>query len=416
VRVLQNSYHEQIPYYTLSRVMLEEIIHKETIIKENEKLHEIEIKKFKGIIHQKEEEICELKEKLNQTILVEKYKKAIQERDEIEILYKEVVNQNTCLKKTQKDLEANIEEMKKDKENFIEEIKYLTNKLTECQDDHETTKQSLNHQVALNMEECERIKKYKKLIDTTIIKMSDFKQQITNLKHFNNQLFLQNKKLNVRAAAGFVNLTPRPDYAKLLQRNSLIEIEIEKKPTIQIFKELLDVASGKQDSLVEKREDDIDENKIKKSKKKIAKRFVSEDVHTSNLKPTQEINLQEKKIIQNLTVLKRVRSLSARQRQDVNFIGVLKKTDSSNNLILNLPVKILNLETGPDLDILSASRLARKSSVLEVKSLKQNQLFEDEITKDSSFNQHNLWNEVFEESLYSANKMMNKLVAAKKEL
>jgi len=43
LRVLQNSHHEQIPYYTLSRVMLEEIIHKETIIKEKEKLYEKEI-------------------------------------------------------------------------------------------------------------------------------------------------------------------------------------------------------------------------------------------------------------------------------------------------------------------------------------------------------------------------------------
>jgi len=410
LRVLQNSYHEQIPYYTLSRVMLEELIQKETLLKDKEKQHGKEIEKFKRVIHQKEGEICELNGKLNQTILAEKYNKALQERDEMEILYKEVDSQNTGLKKIQKDLEANIEEVKKDKENLIEEIKYMTNKITEIQDDHETTKQSLDHQVTLNVEGCERIKKYKKLIDTTIIKMSDFKQQITNLQHFNNQLFLQNKKLNVRAAAGFVNLTPRPDYVKLFNGNSLIEID--KKPTMEIFRELLDIVADKKVPLVEKQEDDIDENKIKKSKKKLAKRFISDDVHTNNPKS----NLPENKMIQKLMVLKRVRSLSARQRQDVNFIGVLKETDSSNNLIRNLPVKISNLDTGPDLDILSASRLARKSSVLEVKPLKQDQIFEDQITKDSSLNQQNLWNEVFEDSLNSANKMMNKLVAAKKDL
>lgn len=43
VRVLQNSYHEQIPYYTLSRVMLEELIEKEAKIKVKEKQHHKEI-------------------------------------------------------------------------------------------------------------------------------------------------------------------------------------------------------------------------------------------------------------------------------------------------------------------------------------------------------------------------------------
>lgn len=41
---------------------------------------------FKGIIQQKEKEILELNEKLDQTILLERYQKALQERDAFEAL------------------------------------------------------------------------------------------------------------------------------------------------------------------------------------------------------------------------------------------------------------------------------------------------------------------------------------------
>jgi len=44
VKVLQNSFHEKIPYYTLSRVLLEELLKRKGKIQEIETQHEKEIK------------------------------------------------------------------------------------------------------------------------------------------------------------------------------------------------------------------------------------------------------------------------------------------------------------------------------------------------------------------------------------
>lgn len=46
VKVLQNSFHEKIPYYTLSRVLLEELVKKNVKIQEKENQHEKDIASF----------------------------------------------------------------------------------------------------------------------------------------------------------------------------------------------------------------------------------------------------------------------------------------------------------------------------------------------------------------------------------
>lgn len=267
------------------------------------------------------------------------------------------------LKQDKKGLEKTIDELKKEKENFIEEIKFLTNKVTECQEEHESTKQNLNHQTLLNLEECERIRKYKKLIDTTIIKMADFKQQITNLKHCNNELFLQNKKLNVRAAAGFVNLTPRPDYSKM-------KINIEKKSTVQMVEELLLQIASDEGSASEKKKN---RKSPKKSKEPESKKSI-EEIPANENKP----------IIKQLVILKRSRSLSARPRRDIDdFVQLESRKDN--------------------LDILRASKTIGNSSFLPLKN----------DTNAGSLNQ-SLCNDIYEDNLNLANKMLNKLIAGKK--
>lgn len=270
------------------------------------------------------------------------------------------------LKEEKKELENAINDLKREKENFIEEIKFLANKVAECQEEHESTKQNLNHQTLLNLEECERIRKYKRLIDTTIIKMADFKQQITNLKHCNNELFLQNKKLNVRAAAGFVNLTPRPDYSKIVHQ---VGFNIDKKSTVQIFDELRRQIASTSDEGSEK-------NKNKKSLKKLKE---------SEAKKLVEQSLP---ILKQLVILKRSRSLSARPRRD----------DSLNNS----PLKVSKREE--NLDILRASKTIGNSSFLPLPQKNDN---------TGSLNQ-SLCNDIYEDNLNLANKMLSRLITAKK--
>lgn len=81
-----------------------------------------------------------------------------------------------------------------DKDNLQLEIEKYLKKISELQ-------QSLNP-----------IKDFK---DKTALKLGIVKKQILDLRKENEKLSNANRELNIRAACGFENLTPRPEYQKL---------------------------------------------------------------------------------------------------------------------------------------------------------------------------------------------------------
>jgi hypothetical protein len=70
-----------------------------------------------------------------------------------------------------------------------------------------------------------RMVEFKDTMDKILIKLSLIRNEILELRKKNEELMLENDRLSVRAAVGFENLTPRPDY-KRLQGECEIDLEI----------------------------------------------------------------------------------------------------------------------------------------------------------------------------------------------
>jgi hypothetical protein len=67
---------------------------------------------------------------------------------------------------------------------------------------------------------------FRDAFDKVIIRLGQIKQEVFDNRSKFESLYYENERLNLRAAAGFDNLTPRPDYKKLLEHNNFIEMEI----------------------------------------------------------------------------------------------------------------------------------------------------------------------------------------------
>ncbi len=98
-----------------------------------------------------------------------------------------------------------------------------------------------------------RIKGLKDMMDKVIVRLVDVKREILKLKEQNQDLEAENNKLHIRAARGFEDLTPRPDYKKL-EEDKQFELPIFDRngkrqimSTIDIVNELIKKANFIQD-------------------------------------------------------------------------------------------------------------------------------------------------------------------------
>lgn len=69
------------------------------------------------------------------------------------------------------------------------------------------------------------LRQFKDAFDKVIVKMSEIKAEVKELRDRYEVATVENERLHVRAAAGFENLTPRPDYAKLVKENFCFDFE-----------------------------------------------------------------------------------------------------------------------------------------------------------------------------------------------
>lgn len=70
-----------------------------------------------------------------------------------------------------------------------------------------------------------KLTEFKDVFDKIILKLGFVKQQVFDLRNKNDELVLENERLAVRAAAGFDNLTPRPDYNQI-QEDKLLKMNV----------------------------------------------------------------------------------------------------------------------------------------------------------------------------------------------
>lgn len=60
-----------------------------------------------------------------------------------------------------------------------------------------------------------RMKEFKDTMDKILIKLSLLRQEINELRKKNEEIVHENERISIRAAVGFDNLTPRPNFKKL---------------------------------------------------------------------------------------------------------------------------------------------------------------------------------------------------------
>lgn len=109
--------------------------------------------------------------------------------------------------------------------NFQEHITEDTNTK-----DHEINK--LNDNIE-RLKVC--LRQYKDSFDKIIIKMSEIKGEVKELRDRYDEALLENERLHVRAAAGFDNLTPRPDYTRLVKENFCFEFDFYDKKNKKVL-------------------------------------------------------------------------------------------------------------------------------------------------------------------------------------
>jgi regulator of replication initiation timing len=73
------------------------------------------------------------------------------------------------------------------------------------------------------------LRQFKDAFDKVIIKMSEIKTEVKELRDRYEVATMENERLHVRAAAGFESLTPRPDYAKLVKENFCFDFDFYDK-------------------------------------------------------------------------------------------------------------------------------------------------------------------------------------------
>ena len=95
------------------------------------------------------------------------------------------------------------------------------------------------------------MKTFKDNFDKIIVRLGFLRQDLFELRKNNQELQLENEKLNLRAAASFENLTPRPDYQGLSSKYD-IELDIyddyktrQVVPSTIIFEELMKKAGDR---------------------------------------------------------------------------------------------------------------------------------------------------------------------------
>lgn len=73
---------------------------------------------------------------------------------------------------------------------------------------------------------------FKDTLDTVLVQMSSLKETIKRLDEEKTNLERERDRLKNRGAAGFEELTPRPDYRKLMEDHS-IDFNLFKEPSKQ---------------------------------------------------------------------------------------------------------------------------------------------------------------------------------------
>ena len=135
--------------------------------------------------------------------------------------------------------------MTKQREKEAEEVKQYIDKLIEFEEISEEALKDAEKYKQLIVCAQKKIKAYKGVLDTALVKFSNLKQQVISLAKINEELGFENHKLSLRAGIGFQGLTPRPDYRKMMN-DKKIELDIynenntvQKTTTIRIVDELL---------------------------------------------------------------------------------------------------------------------------------------------------------------------------------
>jgi len=192
------------------------------------------------MISEKDELISNLNEELEFRPSLETYQQATDQIKKLTHKVEELNQENENLDDRFRHLYTEMENLKKASQDLSEQNDLLNSKLADSENERQRLQQEvLDYQKRIKLAH-EGLATFKNVKDKLLMKLSIVKDHILELKQENERLGDENDILKVRAAVGFENLTPRPNYNKL-NEDKLLDKEIYRKgkrekryPTIQI--------------------------------------------------------------------------------------------------------------------------------------------------------------------------------------
>lgn len=219
---------------------------------------------------------------MSRCVTYEVFESVLQEKDAIQKQWEELGIENKNLKNHQKDLEKNIVDLKVQIEKGVQDLKDYIEKMADVAEANEIYLKDIEEYKHLLGEAKNKVKAYKNTMDSVIVKVSDMKQQITNLIKTNDQISFENEKLKLRAATAFEYLTPRPNYKKL-QKEKKIELDIYDEKKNQVIS-TAEIVEGLLDTLLRSETDGNDGNALPANQHE--KRFLLSQGNNSKTRPS----------------------------------------------------------------------------------------------------------------------------------
>jgi hypothetical protein len=182
------------------------------------------------------------------------------------------------------------ENMKEKSENDILVAQHQRNlqKVKELEEENKAVVQRTEESRKKIREMMEKMINFKDMLDKIIIKISDIRQEVFELRSHNDGLLLENERLGLRAAVGFENLTPRPNF-RVLAKDYGIDLDLKETATkrtifssVQITETLMKKINDLGDKLKAAHDDKKGVKPIRTLKRKATRKFT---IDTYNKEP-----------------------------------------------------------------------------------------------------------------------------------
>jgi len=241
--IYETCQQKEIPYYGLCSEFSKALERMNSEEPACDRAAALKIQNLENIISDKNIEIIELNHMLEERIPKEDFDILLRRHQSLQNIYQELNEKHKTLEAKHKELG---EEFSRLKYRYDKQKIELDNQQVSIQD-LESQVEILKQQNSASHDNYQvvqgRIKSLKDIMDQVIVRLTLIKRDIEKLRVQNEDLTEENRKLHIRAAGGFEELTPRPNYKKIME-DSLLDFNIFNPTGKKPLRSTVDITTG----------------------------------------------------------------------------------------------------------------------------------------------------------------------------